>query len=59
MFWAYFYEAVVVDLESGDEEHYTDLLNAGFYNDYLFYVECDVTSAYLIDDISLHITKGK
>ncbi|MFT5828168.1 MAG: hypothetical protein ACI9AB_001124, partial [Urechidicola sp.] len=52
MFWAYFYEAVVVDLESGDEEHYTDLLNAGFYNDYLFYVECDVTSAYLIDDIS-------
>lgn len=54
-----FYEADVYHMTSGDEEHYTDLLNSGFYNDYLFYVECDVNSNYLIDDISLHITKGK
>tara|TARA_B110000037_G_C16915636_1_gene422146 strand:+ start:234 stop:413 length:180 start_codon:yes stop_codon:yes gene_type:complete len=59
LFWAFFYEAEWVDLESGDEEYYPDLLNAGFYNDYLFYEECDVNSAYLIDVISLHITKGK
>lgn len=38
---------------------YEDLLNAGFYNNYLFYVACDLNSAYLIDNISLHIEDGR
>lgn len=54
-----FYEADVFDMNTDTWDYYTDLLNAGFYNDYLFYVECDVNSSYLIDGISLSIQKGK
>ena len=56
---ASFYGADVNDLATGDSEYLTDLLNAGFYNNYLFYVECDVNSSYLIDNLTLTIKKGE
>lgn len=54
-----FYEADLVDLATSKSEYFTDLLNAGFYNNYLFYVECDVNSSYLIDNLTLTISKAK
>lgn len=54
-----YYSATIADLSSGEQDNYTDLLNAGIYNGYLFYVACDVNSTYLIDGISLHIKKAE
>ena len=54
-----YYEAEVSNITSGDSDTYSDLLNAGFYNGYLFMVECDLNSNYLIDNLSLRIEKAE
>ena len=54
-----YYAADVTNLATNKSDRYTDLLNAGFYNNYLFYVECDVNVNYLIDNLTLTIKKAK
>ncbi len=54
-----YYEAEVYNFETEESDFLDDLLNAGFYNGYLFYVECAINSNGLINDISLYIENGK
>lgn len=54
-----YYEAEIYDFDKEESDYLEDLLNAGFYNDYLFYVECDINSSNLINDVTLYIENGK
>ncbi|MGB1248154.1 MAG: hypothetical protein ACPG4Z_04660 [Chitinophagales bacterium] len=48
-----FYEAEYLDIHTGEEESFSDLLNAGIYNNYFFYIECDVNTDQLINELTL------